>query len=239
MEYGFKKTAQLLAEEKIFAPRFLPYATQLIPLSCICATLSNQIDNASIKEKVLRWYWCGVFGELYGGANETRFSQDPPNVVDSVNGGDTPRTVKDASFAPCRLLSLQTRISAAYKGLSILLMQRGGKDFISATPIAINAYFVTPVDIHHFFPKAWCTAKNLPREKWNSVINKTPLSSTTNQYLSGDAPSLYLKRNEEKKESRRKRWTPPPFPRHPGRGDPPECLRRLHPATGHPAARHD
>ena len=194
MEYGFKKTAQLLAEEKIFAPRFLPYATQLIPLSCICATLSNQIDNA---------------------------------------------TVKDASFAPCRLLSLQTRISAAYKGLSILLMQRGGKDFMSATPIAINAYFVTPVDIHHFFPKAWCTAKNLPREKWNSVINKTPLSSTTNQYLSGDAPSLYLKRIEEKKESRRKRWTPPPFPRHPGRGDPPECLRRLHPATGHPAARHD
>ena len=86
-------------------------------------------------------------------------------------------------------------------------MQSGGKDFISATPIAINAYFVTPVDIHHFFPKAWCTAKNLPREKWNSVINKTPLSSTTNQYLSGDAPSLYLKRIEEKKESRRKRWT--------------------------------
>ena len=199
MEYGFKKAAQLLAEEKIFDPRFLPYATQLIPLSCICAALSNQIDNASIKEKVLRWYWCGVFGELYGGANETRFSQDLPDVVDWVNGGDTPRTVKDASFAPRRLLSLQTRISAAYKGLSILLMQRGGKDFISATPIAINAYFVTPVDIHHVFPKAWCTAKNLPREKWNSVINKTPLSTTTNQYLSGDAPSLYLKRIEEKK----------------------------------------
>lgn len=199
MEYGFKKAAQFLAEEKIFDPRFLPYATQLIPLSCICAALSNQIDNASIKEKVLRWYWCGVFGELYGGANETRFSQDLPDVVDWVNGGDIPRTVKDASFAPRRLLSLQTRISAAYKGLSILLMQRGGKDFISATPIAINAYFVTPVDIHHIFPKAWCAAKNLPREKWNSVINKTPLSTTTNQYLGGDAPSLYLKRIEEKK----------------------------------------
>ena len=212
MEYGFKKAAQLLAEEKIFDPRFLPYATQLIPLSCICAALSNQIDNASIKEKVLRWYWCGVFGELYGGANQTRFSQDLPDVVDWVNGGDTPRTVKDASFAPRRLLSLQTRISAAYKGLSILLMQRGGKDFISATPIAINAYFVTPVDIHHVFPKAWCTAKNLPREKWNSVINKTPLSTTTNQYLSGDAPSLYLKRIEEKRESRRKRWTPASAP---------------------------
>ena len=101
MEYGFKKTAQLLAEEKIFAPRFLPYATQLIPLSCICATLSNQIDNASIKEKVLRWYWCGVFGELYGGANETRFSQDLPDVVDWVNGGAPPSKTPASRLAVC------------------------------------------------------------------------------------------------------------------------------------------
>ena len=162
MEYGFKKTAQLLAEEKIFAPRFLPYATQLIPLSCICATLSNQIDNASIKEKVLRWYWCGVFGELYGGANETRFSQDLPDVVDWVNGGAPPhRQRRQLRASPFALVT--DAYFRSLQGASILLMQSGGKDFISATPIAINAYFVTPVDIHHFFPKAWCTAKNLPR----------------------------------------------------------------------------
>lgn len=60
---------------------FLPYATPFIPLSCICASLSGDIDNASIKKKILHWYWYGVFGELYGGANEARFSQDLPDVV--------------------------------------------------------------------------------------------------------------------------------------------------------------
>ena len=200
LENGFKKAAQLLAEEKIFDARFLPYATQFIPLSCICASLSEDIDNASVKKKILHWYWCGVFGELYGGANETRFSQDLPDVIAWVNGGNDPRTIKDASFAPRRLLSLQTRGSAAYKGLTALLMQSGGKDFVSGTPIDLNTYFDNAIDIHHIFPKAWCSARTLPKEKWNSVINKTPLSSKTNQYLGGDAPSVYIRRIEEKKD---------------------------------------
>jgi hypothetical protein len=24
----------------------------------------------------MQWYWCGVFGELYGSANETRYALD-------------------------------------------------------------------------------------------------------------------------------------------------------------------
>lgn len=199
LEQGFKKAAELLAEQKIFDTRFLPYATQLIPLSCICASLKEKIDNAEVRRNILRWYWCGVFGELYGGANETRFSQDLPDVVTWVNGGDIPRTIKDAGFTPRRLLSLQTRLSAAYKGLTALLMQRGGRDFISGTPIDINTYFNNAVDIHHIFPRAWSSSQKLPREKWNSVINKTPISAGTNRYIGGDAPTVYLKRIEEKK----------------------------------------
>ena len=26
----------------------------------------------------MQWFWSGVFGELYGGANETRFALDMP-----------------------------------------------------------------------------------------------------------------------------------------------------------------
>lgn len=37
IETGLKKAAELLAEEKIFDSKSLPYATQLIPLSAICA----------------------------------------------------------------------------------------------------------------------------------------------------------------------------------------------------------
>lgn len=80
VEAGFKKAAEILAEEKIFEVRSLPYATQLIPLAVICTHLQDRIDLHGVKQKVLRWYWCGVFGELYGGANETRFAMDVPDI---------------------------------------------------------------------------------------------------------------------------------------------------------------
>jgi len=200
VEVGFRKAAEILAEEKIFDARGLPYATQLIPMSAICAALGDDIDQHTVKQKLLRWFWCGVFGELYGGANETRFGLDLPNVVQWINGGDEPRTVRDSSFTPNRLLSLQSRNSAAYKGFTALLMKEGSRDFVTGTPIDLNTYFNNAVDIHHIFPRAWCEKENLPREKWNSVVNKAPLAAGTNRYIGGHAPSTYLARIQRDKK---------------------------------------
>jgi hypothetical protein len=200
LEAGFKRAAELLAEEKIFDARSLPYATQLIPLAAICAELGGRTTQHGVKQNLLRWYWSGVMGELYGGANETRFAMDMQDVVAWVDGGPEPRTVRDANFAPARLLSLQSRLAAAYKGLAALLMKHGGRDFVSGTPIDLNSYFNNAIDIHHIFPRAWCEKQTLPREKWNSVINKAPLAAGTNRFISGDAPSVYLSRIQKAKQ---------------------------------------
>lgn len=200
LELGFKRAAELLAEEKIFDERSLPYATQLIPLAAICAQLGERTTLHGIKQSLLRWYWSGVLGELYGGANETRFAMDMQDVVAWVDGGTEPRTVRDANFAPTRLLSLQSRLAAAYKGLAALLMKHGGRDFVSGTPIDLNSYFNNAIDIHHIFPRAWCEKQKLPKDKWNSVINKAPLAASTNRFISGDAPSIYLGRIQKAKQ---------------------------------------
>ena len=200
IENGFKKAAELLAEEKIFDSKSLPYATQLIPLASICAHLEDKITRHGFKQMLLQWYWCGVFGELYGGANETRYAMDLLDVVQWINGGSEPRTVRDSSFTPIRLLSLQSRLAAAYKGLAALLMKHGSRDFISGTPVDLATYFNNAIDIHHIFPRAWCESNHLPREKWNSVVNKAPLASRTNRFISGDAPSLYLSRIQKNKQ---------------------------------------
>ena len=121
---GILSAAKLLAREKIFDQRDLPYQTQLIPLSAICAYLGDEVENDAIKEKIIQWYWCGVFGELYGGANETRYALDVSGVLNWLDGGEVPATIRDANFTPTRLLTLQTRISAAYKGLMALLMKK-------------------------------------------------------------------------------------------------------------------
>lgn len=67
---GFMEAEKLLQEERIFVDDDVPYSTQLIPLSAICAVLiqNNKMFITSTKEKIKQWYWCGVFGELYGGA---------------------------------------------------------------------------------------------------------------------------------------------------------------------------
>jgi hypothetical protein len=192
VERGFRAAARLLTREKIYSARELPYSTQLIPLAAICAVLEGRFEEEPIKRKLARWYWCGVFGELYGGANETRFALDLPDVVRWLDGGEEPRTVRDANFSPNRLLGLQSRLSAAYKGLMALLMQRGSRDFLGGDPIELTSYFELNIDVHHIFPKAYCDDQSIPRQLWNSVINKAPLSSRTNRIIGGRAPSLYL-----------------------------------------------
>jgi hypothetical protein len=137
-----------------------------------------------------------VFGELYGGANETRFGMDVPDFLAWVEGQDQPRTIRDSTFSPTRLLSMQSRLSAAYKGLMAILMKAGSNDFLNGDPIEITTYFDLAIDIHHIFPKAYCE-KKYKRSLWNSSVNKAPLSSKTNRTIGGKAPSVYLNNIEK------------------------------------------
>lgn len=196
IEDGLKKTARFLAREKIFDSRTLPYSTQLIPLPVICALLGNNFEIDTTRRKLAQWFWCGVFGELYGGANETRFGMDVPDFMAWIEDKDQPRTIRDSGFSPTRLLSMQSRLSAAYKGLMALLMQAGSNDFLSGDPIEITSYFDLAIDIHHVFPKAYCESK-YKRSLWNSSVNKAPVSAKTNRIIGGKAPSAYLSNIEK------------------------------------------
>jgi len=192
---GFIKASKIFVENHIFQARDLPYNTQLIPMAAILAKLGNKIDNAGNKNKLTRWLWCGIFGELYGSANETRYALDVVHVVDWIeNGGDEPKTIYDANFSPSRLNTLRTRNSAAYKGVYALLMNENAKDWLSATSINMSTYFQEWVDIHHIFPVAWCerSDNHIPRYDYDCIINKTPLSARTNRIIGGKAPSEYL-----------------------------------------------
>ncbi|QTA79918.1 DUF262 [Desulfonema limicola] len=198
LEEGMIKTARLLIREKIFDDKSIPYQTQLIPLSAICTILGDRFEDDAIKNKLLRWYWCGVLGELYGGANETRYALDIQDVLSWIeDSGNEPRTIRDANFNPLRLLSLQTRLSAAYKGLMVQLMKQGGLDFLNGDPIDLTLYFDRAVDIHHIFPKAYCQSQGYSKSHWNSIVNKAPLTARTNRIIGGKAPSIYIESIEK------------------------------------------
>lgn len=196
---GFIEAEKLLAEERIFTNNDLPYSTQLIPLSVLC-TLLQEIKIMNItanKDKLKQWYWCGVFGELYGSANETRYVNDVVGVMDWINKGSLPKTVQEAYFSPLRLIGLQTRISAAYKGIIALIMKNHSKDFISGRDMDFVSFKADNIDIHHVFPQKYCISQGYNKVLWNSIINKTPLSYDTNRKIGGVAPNKYLEKIEK------------------------------------------
>ena len=193
VEDGFVCTARFLHGQKIFKARDLPYRTQLVPLAAIFTDLENAGDTEGARRKIARWYWCGVLGELYGGAIESRFARDLPEVVALVRGeGVEPVTIAESSFQAGRLLTLRTRNSAAYKGLHALLMRDGCRDFRTGEPIEAQSFFDDMIDIHHIFPERWCKYKSIEPTTYNSVINKTAISARTNRQIGGRAPSVYL-----------------------------------------------
>lgn len=211
VEEGFKKAAKFLRTQYIHRVFDLPYQTQLVPLAAILAELADKAEHAAIQAKLARWYWCGVFGELYGSAVESRFARDIVEVPDWLDGGLEPSTVQEGILRADRLSTMRTRQSAAYKGLNALLMREGAKDFRSGQGYDLTVFFDEGVDIHHIFPKAWCEANSKSPKDYDCVINKTPLSYRTNRIIGGDAPSKYLQRLAAGKKRSSGQYEVPPL----------------------------
>lgn len=197
LQKAFVDAARFLIQQGIFTNDNLPYNTQLIPLAAIIAydnTHKRVLNDLPNQEKLARWYWCGVLGELYGGANETRFASDIKDYFAWVDDDSAvPDTVVRSSFQSTRLLTLQTRNSAAYKGILALLLREEMLDFATANKMSVATFTLEDTDIHHIFPASYCEKLGLPKEKWNSVVNKTMISASTNRSIGGAAPSKYIK----------------------------------------------
>lgn len=194
---GFKLARNfLLNYQYVFHRRDLPYSTQIIPLAAICAVLGDSKCNEPNTIKALsRWYWCGILGEMYGAANETRYANDIEDMVAEVYGRSNPqRTVNSAVFSSTRLLTLQSRLSAAYKGILALLYKAQCRDFMNDITMNVANCLEQFPDIHHIFPEAYCKNKHIDQNRYNSIVNKTPILPKTNKSISGNAPSVYTKR---------------------------------------------
>jgi hypothetical protein len=199
---AFVQAARFLHGEHVFDRKFIPYQTQLVPLAALIARVGDRWQDHGNREKLRQWYWCGVFGELYGSSTETRFANDLLDVLAWIEGYEQlPRTVVDANLSPERLDRLRTRNSAAYRGIYVLLLREGARDWRTGELSDIQNYHGESIDIHHIFPRKWCRSNGIPEHDANSIINKTPLTSRTNRIVGGDAPSRYLPALEGKSGS--------------------------------------
>nr|WP_290226739.1 DUF262 domain-containing protein [Trichocoleus desertorum] len=100
---GFEEAARLLHGQKIFDSRDLPYPMQLVALSALFTLLGDRVSNEQVRAKLISWFWCGAFGELYAGSVMPRAARDLIEVKQWVEGGSEPLTMLEANFAPGRL----------------------------------------------------------------------------------------------------------------------------------------
>ena len=195
---GFENAAKFIHTLNIFSAKDIPYKTQLIPLAAILADIGEDSKNEEVQKKLKRWYWCGVFGEHYSSSSDTQIGRDFLDIPKWLKD-DTkiPKNIEDTTFNSNRLESMRSKASAAYKGINALLMNQGAKDFISGQEFKDTVFFNEAVDIHHIFPQKWCKKNGKVKQQYDSIINKTPLSSKTNGILGGKAPSEYLNKIEK------------------------------------------
>lgn len=192
---AFIWASDFLADLHIFDSKFLPYPKQLVPLAAIKVAMGKDANLIGPREKLVRWYWCGILGELYGSAIESRFVRDLEQVPAWARGeadAVTPYTVNDATFVESRLHSLRTRQAAAYKGIYALVLGNGSRDWMEDKALDKVQYVSLAVDIHHIFPQKWCADNGIDDERRESIVNKTAISAVTNRTIGGAAPSSYL-----------------------------------------------
>lgn len=192
VERGFVQAAKFLHMLHIYRIYDLPYQSQIVPLAAILGDIGEAWEHEANRAKLIRWYWNGVFGELYGSAVDTRIARDFMEVPVWLKGGSEPSTVSETMFRPDRLKTMRMRLSAAYKGINALLMKEGAQDFRSGQKFDHTIFFGENVDIHHIFPQDWCKKQDIKKDIFDSIINKTPLSYRTNRIIGGVAPSKYL-----------------------------------------------
>jgi hypothetical protein len=200
VESAFITAGDFLTRIGIYRLRDLPYQSQVTALAAIISKIGKKYNSASVFANLERWYWCGVFGELYGSSIETRIANDFVQVSAWVvdDKKSEPFTIRDANFNISRLNTMRSKLSAAYKGLTVLIAKAGAKDYITGKNYDQTIFMKENVDIDHIFPKKWCKTKRINKDDYDSIVNKTPISPTTNRgVVSGKAPSAFIRDIED------------------------------------------
>lgn len=195
LEEAFRWVGEFLARRFVFREADLPYRTQLVALAAVRAVLGEQGVSKAADELLTRWYWCGVFGELYGGAIESRIPRDVEQLVaaiDRPHEAAEPGTIAEAVFQERRIDYLTSRVSAAYKGLFALMGCQGVYDwYFTESPLIQETVVGQSVDIRQIFPRPWVSEQTGDGRWADTIVNKTLLSHRANSYLTG-LPSNYL-----------------------------------------------
>ncbi len=191
---GLATGLEILRDDcKVMLPKWMPYQTMLPPLAAVLARAGSPrtAEAGAHREKLKRWFWCAVFGQVYESAANSKAAKDVVEVLQWLSDGDLPESVASFPFDPRVLRDVTPRQRAIYRGAICLILDGGARDFHTQAVITGKLMAEEGIDDHHVFPSAYL-ADAVPARRRDCVLNRTLIDRTTNQMISARAPSDYL-----------------------------------------------
>jgi hypothetical protein len=193
---GLATGLEILRDDcKVMLPKWLPYQTMLPPLAAVLARAGSPktAEAGAQREKIKRWFWCSVFGQVYEGAPNSKAAKDVGDIQLWLSGGALPESVASFRFDPRALRDVTPRQRAIYRGAICLILCGGARDFHTQAVITAKLMAEEGIDDHHVFPAAYLERRGVaPARVRDCVLNRTLIDRTTNQMISDRAPSDYL-----------------------------------------------
>jgi hypothetical protein len=200
---GLATGLEILRDDcKVMLPKWLPYDTMLPPLAATLARAGSLKTAAAgvQREKLKRWFWCAVLGQVYESASNSKSAKDVVEIEQWFAGGDLPECIASFRFDPRALRDVTPRQRAIYRGAICMILGGGARDFHTQSVITGKLMAEEGIDDHHVFPAAYLERNGFAHSRMRDcVLNRTLIDRTTNQMISDRAPSDYL--NEIKSTS--------------------------------------
>ncbi|MCV9964892.1 DUF262 domain-containing protein [Pararhizobium sp. BT-229] len=193
---GFIEASRLLIELCVYKNRLLPQTILVTGVAAIFAVLGQRSKDVTTRRKVSRWLHCCMIGAVHRKNGGTGVAAELPDLLDWINGGRAPASVRDFVISKGAIASTKSGPLLDY--LMAANLRARARDFGTDNEMTVQLLLDGKFDIHHVVPKAYCVKEGIPEEKYDSVLNKTILSTKTNGIISGNAPSSYLVNLEQR-----------------------------------------
>lgn len=192
---SLKKTIKSLRNPRDFGAinsSFVPYPSIIPAFTAIKkhVELSSYKNMLDVNNKIKKWYWSSIFTLNYSSSVESTSAKDfvdlkkwfvddteePENYIKFV------QEIENQDFK-----KQNQKGSAIYNAIFNILILNEARDWQT---FELPEY--ENIDDHHIVPHSW--GKKHVGNEINSILNRTPLSPSTNRHIISDRmPNVYLK----------------------------------------------
>lgn len=180
---------------RIPVSQILPYDSLLVPFAYFFYHKKDKPDGTQ-KKYLEEFFWRISLSYRYSSASESKLAQDIKRI-DIILKGERPdySDVKVYLDSPQSLIETNFSAGNSYcKAILCLLAYQEPKDFRDNGKVILDNSWLkiaNSKNYHHFFPKAYLKAKEIPNI--NSLMNITFVSDHLNKRKIGaKAPSVYI-----------------------------------------------